>query len=182
MVSMRIIGGEASGRRLSSLPGVGTRPTGERVREALFNRWQERIVGALFLDGYAGSGAMGLEALSRGARRAVFCERNAKTLKVLKANIGLLGYEQRAELWPRSIEEGLARFTSKAYKFDLIFLDPPWDDGVSETVRGKIGQLLQVDGFLVIESRQSDILLPLEGLQVVWSKRYGDTRLTGYHA
>lgn len=177
---MRIIGGQASGRRLAPLTGSQTRPTGDRVREALFNIWQGRVPEANFLDAYAGTGAVGLEALSRGASRAVFCEPNRAALKTLKQNVTLVGLEAAAEIWPVPLEEAMAHFIEEGRQFDLIFADPPWRDGISPRAQAALPQVLAPTGMLVVESRQDSPGLPLSGLAELWSRRYGDTRLTAY--
>lgn len=177
---MRIIGGQYSGRRLASLGGVRTRPTAERVREALFNMWQERVVGARFWDAYAGTGAMGLEAVSRGAQLAVFTEVDRAALTTLHQNVERLGLTAQVEVWPVSAEEFVTRCLTQGRRFDLIFADPPWRAGVSTMVSQHIGAVLESRGWLVLESRQDTPTLVLGGLSVAWSRRYGDTRLTGY--
>ncbi len=119
---MRVIAGEFRSRRLKSLPGLDTRPTPDRLREALFNVLAPQIEGSLFLDAYAGTGAVGIEALSRGARRAIFVEKNRGAVDVIHQNLAALGLENRAEV-----------FTSKApvvlerVRADIVFLDPPYD-------------------------------------------------------
>ncbi len=177
---MRIIGGEASGRRLSSLAGTDTRPTGDRVREALFNIWQGRIAGARFLDVYAGTGAMGLEALSRGAHAALFIEPHAGALRTLKRNVELVGVKERAEIWGQTAETVLPQLVESGQRFDVIFCDPPWRHGVSAAVQAQLAGLLAKDGMVVVESRQSDPVLVLDGLEQRWARRYGDTRVTAY--
>ena len=97
---MRIIAGEFRSRRLKSLPGVNTRPTPDRLRETLFDILQTRIAGATFLDAYAGTGAVGIEALSRGATHAWFLEKNRAALEVIRDNIAALGLERRAIVAP----------------------------------------------------------------------------------
>ncbi|NMP22992.1 16S rRNA (guanine(966)-N(2))-methyltransferase RsmD [Sulfobacillus harzensis] len=178
---MRIIGGIASGRRLVAPKGAKTRPTGDWVREALFNIWQPRVRGSRFLDGYAGTGAVGLEALSRGAQEAVFCEVSRTARQVLEKNVALVGLPG-AEVWPGSLEQALQSLSGKGRRFDLIFCDPPWDAGLSLAVRENLHLVLDPDGMLVVESRQSDPSVEVEGLTIVWTRRYGDTRITAYQA
>ncbi|MCL5116172.1 MAG: 16S rRNA (guanine(966)-N(2))-methyltransferase RsmD [Firmicutes bacterium] len=177
---MRIIGGQASGRRLASLAGSDTRPTGDRVREALFNIWQSRVPDARFFDAYAGTGAMGLEALSRGAARAVFAEPHRGALKTLRRNVELVGLADRAEVWPVPCEEAMAAFLQEGRQFDIIFCDPPWAKGLSDRVRMSLGGIVAPHGMVVVESRQSDAEVFLDGLEPIWTRRYGDTRLTAY--
>ena len=114
---MRVIGGEFRSRRIKSVPGLEVRPTPDRLREALFNVLASRITGTVFLDCYAGSGSVGIEALSRGAARAVFVERNRAALEVLRGNLRSLGVEDKAVI---------ARALSKEHAADIAFVDPPY--------------------------------------------------------
>ena len=123
---MRIIGGWLGSRTLEAPPGLGTRPTSDRLRETLFNVLAPRIEGAAFLDLYAGSGAVGIEALSRGAARVVCVERAAPALKVLRANLRRLGVEKNVEVHAGAVSAFLRRVVAGA-GFDLVFLDPPYD-------------------------------------------------------
>jgi 16S rRNA (guanine966-N2)-methyltransferase len=121
---MRIIAGEFRSRRLKSLPGAATRPTPDRLRETLFDILQTRIEGATFLDAYAGTGAVGLEALSRGASHVWFLERNRAALDIIRDNIAALGVERRA-----TVVTGPAALTIARHQADIVFIDPPYDQG-----------------------------------------------------
>ena len=119
---MRVIGGEFRSRRLKSLPGRATRPTPDRLRETLFDILGARIEGATFADAYAGTGAVGIEALSRGAAHAWFLERSRTTLEVIRENLASLGLESRA-----TILTGPVLLTIARCRADLVFLDPPYE-------------------------------------------------------
>jgi 16S rRNA (guanine(966)-N(2))-methyltransferase RsmD len=119
---MRVIAGEFRSRRLKSLPGLNVRPTPDRLRESLFNVLAPVIEGCVFLDAYAGTGAVGIEALSRGARRAIFLERNRAAAAIIRENLRQLGLEARAQLQVGRVLEWLPRMRA-----DIIFLDPPYD-------------------------------------------------------
>ena len=121
----RIIGGQWRGRRLSFPPGRDIRPTPDRVRETLFNWLQNRIMGARCLDLFAGSGALGLEALSRGAAKTVFVERDPASAKMLRGHVELLG--AAAEVEGRDAFDFLRANTDT---FDVVFLDPPFDEAL----------------------------------------------------
>jgi len=123
---MRVIAGTFRSRTLQAPPGAATRPSSDRLRETLFNVLAPRIAGARFLDLYAGSGAVGIEALSRGALEAVFVERAAPPLKVLRANLARLGIEESAQVVGTSVAAYLAA-TEAAARFNLVFLDPPYE-------------------------------------------------------
>jgi 16S rRNA (guanine966-N2)-methyltransferase len=120
---LRVIGGRFRSRKLKSVPGLAVRPTPDRLREALFNVLASRLEGAVFLDAYAGSGAVGIEALSRGAKRAVFIERNAQAVAVIRENLRSLGVESEAIL----VRGGAATLVQN-YRPDIAFIDPPYED------------------------------------------------------
>jgi 16S rRNA (guanine(966)-N(2))-methyltransferase RsmD len=119
---MRVIAGEFRSRRLKSLPGAATRPTPDRLRETLFDILQTRIRDATFADAYAGTGAVGLEALSRGARHAWFLERNRAALEVIHENVAALGLQDRA-----TVLAGPVLVTLPRQAAEIVFLDPPYD-------------------------------------------------------
>ena len=119
---MRIIAGEFRSRRLKSLPGAGTRPTPDRLRETLFDILQPRIAGARFADAYAGTGAVGIEALSRGAAHVWFLERSRPALDLIRENLAALGLENRSTVLAGPVQLTLARQFA-----DIVFLDPPYD-------------------------------------------------------
>lgn len=118
---MRVIAGEFRSRRLKSIPGDATRPTPDRLRETLFNILAPRIEGATFLDAYAGTGAVGIEALSRGARHAWFLEKNRAALEAIRENLAALGAGARA-----TVVGGPALLTIALHTADIVFLDPPY--------------------------------------------------------
>lgn len=119
---MRVIGGDFRSRVLKSTPGPDIRPTPGRLREALFNVLAPRIRDAVFVDAYAGTGAVGIEALSRGARRGLFLERSKSALVVLRANLDALGLAGRAQVIAGKAALWLGKFPA-----DIVFLDPPYD-------------------------------------------------------
>ncbi len=119
---MRVIGGEFRSRRLKSLPGLDTRPTPDRLRETLFNVLAPRLADCTFLDIYAGTGAVGIEALSRGARRCIFIEKNRAAVEVIRENLAMLGLEKRAEVFTSKAATVVERVPA-----DIAFLDPPYE-------------------------------------------------------
>ena len=119
---MRVIAGRLRSRRLKSVPGLDTRPTPDRLREALFNILAPRIAGTVFVDAYAGTGAVGIEALSRGAARAIFIERSRAALAVLRENLLSLDV-----LGSANVIAGKAASVVGQYPADIVFLDPPYE-------------------------------------------------------
>ncbi len=119
---MRVIGGEFRSRRLKSAPGLQLRPTPDRLRETLFDILAPRIEGVTFLDAYAGTGAVGIEALSRGAREAIFVDRSRVAVDLIRGNLASLGIEKRAQVFCSKATAVLARL-----KAGIVFLDPPYD-------------------------------------------------------
>lgn len=119
---MRIIAGEFRSRKLKSPPGDGTRPTPDRLRESLFSILMPRLEGAVFLDAYAGTGAVGIEAISRGARLGIFVEKNRVAAEVLKENLQTLKAGERSRVFT-----GKALDVLKHQQADIVFLDPPYD-------------------------------------------------------
>lgn len=119
---MRVIAGEFRSRRLKSVPGLATRPTPDRLRETLFNVIAPRVRDGIFADIYAGTGAVGIEALSRGARRCIFIEKNRAAVEVIRENLAALGVENRAEVFTSKPAPILERVRA-----DVAFLDPPYE-------------------------------------------------------
>jgi 16S rRNA (guanine966-N2)-methyltransferase len=125
---MRVIAGQFRSRVLTAPPGLSTRPTSDRLRETLFNVLAPRMEGAAFLDLYAGSGAVGIEAISRGAARVTFVEREDAALKVLRGNLERLGVTSKSRIHAGSVSVYLRRgTTARPTLFDIVFLDPPYD-------------------------------------------------------
>jgi len=175
---MRVIAGSLGGRRFNAPRGRATRPTSERVREALFGMLGE-LEGATVLDLFAGTGALGIEALSRGAERAVFVERDACTARVLRANLAALGIEPAAAE-VRRVDALAALRSARARKetYDLLFIDPPYSQAHewAPELSAILPSLLSPGARIVLESdRRAPLELPLE---VIRRRRYGDTSIT----
>lgn len=176
---MRVIAGTAKGRRLSAPPGRATRPTSDRVKEALFSSLQPRLPGARVLDLYAGSGALGIEALSRGAAQATFVERDARTVRVLEENLALTDCVGRATVLARDVLTVL-RTRPVEPTFDLVLADPPYaiDRGELASVLGALVDHLVPGALVVVElaTRGGPPAWP-DGLIEARARRYGDTTL-----
>jgi 16S rRNA (guanine966-N2)-methyltransferase len=173
---MRVIAGSAKGRTLRT-PGEGTRPMMDRVREALFSSLGALVPGAEVLDLYAGSGSIGLEALSRGAARVVFVERGRRAVTSLRDNVAAVG------LGGEIVAGDVGPFLEATRdRFDLVFVDPPYDCPLAsvEEVLGKVLSRLRVGGVAVVHRRAESGIPGVPGLALVDCRRYGDTEITRF--
>ncbi len=176
---MRLTGGEARGRRLKGPRGLRIRPTADRVREALFDVLGSRVLESVFLDAYAGTGAVGVEALSRGARRVVFLEGDRRAIHLIRENVDVGGWSSAVEVIRGDVPRSLARLSRRAERFDIAFADPPYGHPSLPSVLGPVARLLAPGGVAVVEHRSSLRLeSPEASLRVERSYRYGDTCLT----
>jgi 16S rRNA (guanine966-N2)-methyltransferase len=183
----RIIGGRVGGRRITAPRGVSTRPTSDRVREALFasiESWCGSLTGLRFLDLYAGSGAVGLEAWSRGAGVVTLVEQDRRTARLITANAQELGFK-RAHVVTKAVATALAGSPTAPY--DVAFLDPPYalgDDEIAADLAALIDREWLVPGAMVVVERGARGGEPAwpEGLGDSREKRYGDTVLWYVHA
>ena len=174
---MRVIAGEAKGRRLTGIRSSAIRPTSDRVREALFSALGDAVPGARVLDLYAGSGALGIEALSRGAAGAVFVDWGREAASAIRANLALTRMDERGSVVRSPVGSFLA--AGRHGPFDLVFLDPPYAQGlpVKDLEALVAGGFLDAGASVVLETRGPDAPPPVEGLEVVSRRRYGDTTL-----
>jgi 16S rRNA (guanine(966)-N(2))-methyltransferase RsmD len=186
---MRIIAGSLRSRSLEAPPGLATRPTSDRLRETIFNVLAPRIEGAAFLDLYAGSGAVGMEALSRGAAQVAFVERAPAALKVLRGNLEKLGITVGFRIHAAAVGTWMRRASSadpKPEQYEVLFLDPPYD--AAEEYAATLGLLggaaagLLADGAMVIaEHRRKDVLEDCYGaLERTRILKQGDAALSFY--
>jgi 16S rRNA (guanine966-N2)-methyltransferase len=177
---MRVIAGEYGGRALRAPRGHRVRPTADRVKESLFSILGQRLEGARVLDLFAGSGALGLEALSRGASEAVFVENDPVAARVLRENIGCLGCGGRASILQAGLPGAVARISGS---FDLVFLDPPYGRGLAcEALKALAqGDLVAGRGLVVVEHSRRDELPEQAGpFCCIDRRRYGETELSFY--
>ena len=174
---MRVVGGRLGGRRLRAVPGRDTRPTSDRVREALFGVLGERVEGAKVLDLFAGTGALGIEAVSRGASSAVLVEQAAPAVAVIRANLDALDLNDtvrvrrtRAETYLRTQRDG---------PFDLVLLDPPYGSGLAAPALTALADAGWVapGALVVVESGPRDVFEAPPGFTPVDQRRYGKAML-----
>ncbi len=176
-MSVRVITGTAKGRRLQVPKVAGLRPTSDRARETLFNVLAPRLRAARVLDMFAGCGAVGIEALSRGAEAAVFVERAAAAIVVIEANLELCRLSAVASVVRADWRRGIDRLAAGEARFDIVFLDPPYDWDGAHTCVGAIHEagLLAADGVAVIEHRRKRQPEEVEGFEVARRLDVGDT-------
>ncbi|MGA2782032.1 MAG: 16S rRNA (guanine(966)-N(2))-methyltransferase RsmD [Smithella sp.] len=178
---MRIIGGEAKGRTLHFPSGSKERPTSDFLREALFN-----LLGSLqdktFLDLFAGSGSVGLEAVSRGAKGVFFVEKNQHLVDVIKKNIQTCCLDKDCRIIAGDIESGLRDLFRKKYEFDIIFADPPYNRNLVEATRKYLSkyQVLRKDGIIIIQHSIKEKFSKPEDDNIYQTdqRKYGDNALT----
>ncbi|WP_283610768.1 16S rRNA (guanine(966)-N(2))-methyltransferase RsmD [Faecalispora anaeroviscerum] len=175
---MRIITGSARGKKLQSLEGERVRPTPDRVKEALFNIIQFDLEGRRVLDLFAGSGQLGLEAISRGAREAVFVDSSRDSVSVVEKNIAATGFGEQAKV----VNADFASFLSRnPQPFDIALLDPPYRTGLLQQALPQVATVMNLGGTILCE-HPSDEELPLSAgdFVKVRSYRYGKILLTVY--
>lgn len=171
---MRVIAGKAKGKQLKFPKSPDVRPTTDMAKEAMFSILGD-ILGTSVLDLYAGSGSLGIEALSRGAKKTLFVEMRKEIAEIIKQNLKITGFEKQGEVRQMRAEDFL---NINKEKFDLIFFAPPWAQFKQQVVRGLDG-LLDKNGIIVLEySRKTELPKRLDNLEVADTRDYGDTRVS----
>ena len=176
---MRIGGGNSKGRRLQTVPGRQVRPTSSRVRQALFNTLREWIPGSIFVDMFAGTGSVGLEALSQGARHVYFVENDRHALLALRANISRCGAVSQTTVVAAALPQAVRKLAA-AQRVDVLFLDPPYASDLAATTLSALDDhdLLAPHGLIVWQHAARREPLALPGYTLWQSKRYGNTQLS----
>ncbi|WP_409253592.1 16S rRNA (guanine(966)-N(2))-methyltransferase RsmD [Bacillus sp. SCS-153A] len=178
---MRVISGECKGRPLKAVPGSGTRPTTDKVKEAIFN-----IIGPYFdsgtgLDLFAGSGGLGIEALSRGLDKVIFVDKDFKAIQTVKSNLSSCGYNEKSEVYRNDAGRALKAVIKRELTFHYIFLDPPYKKQKLQELLEEIEEndLLFESGYVVCE-HSSDIILPedIGSLRTIRTESYGIIGIT----
>lgn len=181
---MRVIAGVYKGRRLKGLSGWDVRPTPDRLKESLFSILQPRLVGARFLDLCAGTGSVGIEALSRGAGWVTFVERSRTVVEKLRENLAVCGIREGVEVLQRDAVRALERFEGRSETFDVIFFDPPYASALYEAVLERLARASQVlapEGVLIVMHHLKRTLRPRYGeLECVRQLRQGENVLSFY--
>ena len=183
---MRIITGKFKGIRLIPIKGNTIRPTSDRVKEALFSILRERIIDADFLDLCAGTGGIGLEALSRGAKSATFIERDYRCIRLITSNLEQCGLHWRhpqVRLMRLDVRKAVAILGQRKVQFDLVYFDPPYDSDIYEPclMQNGMDKILSETGLIVVEHRRIQAMpLTMNKFAQTRQERYGDTALSFY--
>ncbi|UTR15207.1 16S rRNA (guanine(966)-N(2))-methyltransferase RsmD [Salipaludibacillus sp. LMS25] len=178
---MRVISGKQKGISLKSVPGHSTRPTTDKVKEAIFNMVGPYFNGGVMLDLYAGSGAMGIEALSRGMSKAVFVDKDRKAIETIYANLKTVTCLEKAEVYKNEAKRALNAIRKKGRQFDLIFLDPPY---AKQTLADELASIdeynVLLQGGYIVAEHSSKVVLDNRYQTFVKTKeeRYGDTSVS----
>lgn len=177
---MRVIAGSARRLLLKTVDGMDTRPTTDRIKETLFNMLQPQIPGCQFLDLFSGSGAIGIEALSRGADLAVMIEENPRAVACIRENLGSTGLEERAVVMASDVLAGLRKLEGRNYQFDLVFMDPPYNHGYEKQVLDYLSHspMITEDTVIVIEASKETGFewLGDSGYHMIKNKEYKTNR------
>ncbi len=175
---MRVITGSARGRRLESLEGEEVRPTTDRIKEAVFSIIQFQTEGRIFLDLFAGSGQMGIEALSRGAKQAFFVDNSKKSVETVRRNLKKTNLEQNASVFQTDFR-GFLSFGSQ--KFDIAFLDPPYGTGILQEALALVSSHMSDTGIIIAENPLEEEILSQYGDFVLDRQyRYGKIKITTF--
>lgn len=178
---MRISGGEKRGHKLARWRGEGIRPLRDRVRMALFSKLGEAVAGAEFLDLFSGTGAVGLEALSRGAARATLVDSSPQAVSLCVENAARLGYTPRVEIVQADVRQALVQLARNGRKFDLVFIGAPYATDLAKAALSGLAKALPLrpGAIIVAETFHKDVLPDtFPPLVLTDSRRYGETRLT----
>ncbi len=181
---MRIIAGRFRGRRLKGTPPEGVRPTSDRLRETLFNILGDSVIESVFLDAYAGTGAVGLEAISRGAGRVRFVDRSRQTVALIRSNAEALGISQDVRVLHMEVRSAIALSAAERGHFDIVFLDPPYGGTelyVADLERLGTEGVVAEHGVVIVE-HSSNLELPTKAGSLARTRRtrQGDSALTFY--
>lgn len=173
---MRVVSGVKKGHHLKAVPGTSTRPTTDKVKEAIFNMVGPYFNGGTGLDLFGGSGGLGIEALSRGIEHVIFVDRDQKAIQTIKSNLELCEFDLNTEVYRNEASRALKAIVKRGLQFDLIFLDPPYKQQKLCQLIEEISKndLLKIDGYLIAE-HDSDVVLDktIESLTQVKFEKYG---------
>jgi len=178
---MRIISGTSKGRKLITPKRYSLRPTSDRVKESLFNILGGEVEGKVVLDLFAGTGNLGIEALSRGAERVIFVEKGRQALQIIQTNLNQFGLADRSEILPKDVNRAIGILKQRGECFDLILMDPPYEKGLIQRTLMKLNThpIYHGDSILVIEhNRREPLPHILDEWNLIRQQKIGDTLLS----
>jgi 16S rRNA (guanine966-N2)-methyltransferase len=178
---MRIISGTSKGRRLVTPKSQALRPTSDRVKESIYNILGEEVEGKVLLDLYAGTGNLGIEALSRGAKKVIFVEKSRQALRLIQRNLSQCGMEERSEILPKDANRAIGILKQRGELFDLLLMDPPYGKGLVQRTLLKLNaqRIYHEDSILVIEhDRREPLPDIIHGWNSIRQRRIGDTLIS----
>ncbi|MBS4539750.1 16S rRNA (guanine(966)-N(2))-methyltransferase RsmD [Clostridium sp. D2Q-11] len=177
---MRVITGIAKGHKLKAPKGTNTRPTTDRVKETLFNIIGDIHPDSIILDLFAGSGSIGIEFLSRGAKKSYFIDSDISSYKTILENINKTKFNDRSEVYKNTYDKALRVLRNKGIRFNYIFLDPPYDKGLVEKSIEFIIEydLLTKDGLIIVEHEKALDLTAFSNKYSINTRNYGDTSVS----
>lgn len=177
---MRVISGSARGANLIAPEGLNTRPTTDRIKETLFNILSFDLYDCRFLDLFAGSGAIGIEALSRGAEKAVFVDSSDVCRKVIEQNLRHTRLDSKAEIVTKDVFLAIEALKKSGERFDIVFIDPPYMEGFNETVLDALvkADVLEKDSKIILERSSKTKPPSVEGLEIYREKEFRTTVMT----
>lgn len=176
---MRVISGKYKGKRINGYDIDGTRPTMDRVKESMFGTLQDYIKDSVVLDLFAGSGNLGIEALSNGALKGYFVDNNKKVIDIIKKNLDEIGIEEENHLLNMDYKKALHYFNDNNIQFNIIFFDPPYKMKVSQEIISYVigSNVLLDDGILVIECQEGYLAVDNRKIRLIKEKKYGDKKV-----
>jgi len=174
---MRIISGTSKGRKLATPKDLSLRPTSDRVKESIFNILRDQIEGRAVLDLFAGTGNLGIEALSRGAKKVLFVEKGKRALRLIQRNVAQFGLAERSEVLPIDANRAIGVLKQRKILFDLIFMDPPYEQGLIERTLTKLNShpIYHKDSILVVEHHRRELLSAAAGWDLIRQRQMGET-------
>ena len=178
---MRIISGTSKGKRLATPKGKALRPTSDRVKESIFNILGGAVEGKVVLDLFAGTGNLGIEALSRGAKRVIFVERGREATRLIKSNLAQCRMAMVSEIIPKDVSRAIGVLHQRGETFDIILMDPPYEGGLIEKTLWKLQsyRIYHDDSILIIEhDRREPLPADLPGWNLIRQRKIGDTLIS----
>lgn len=181
---MRVIAGEYRGRKLEAIEGMDIRPTADKIKGSIFNMLGNAVIECSFLDLFGGTGGVGIEALSRGARNVVFIDAGIKSIKVLKDNLKHLNIKENVEVYHTDYETAIKKLNKFNKQFDIIFIDPPYRNGMAQNALVNIDRnpILAQSGIIIVEHDSKEEMPQKVGSLIKYRvKQYSNTSLSFYN-